>query len=246
MKILLTIAYDGSAYNGWQTQPNKQTVQGCLERALATLYKTPIHTLGAGRTDAGVHAEGQRASFVVPESSVVIPLENLPLALRALLPDDIVVTSAEEVPSDFSPIANAKQKTYEYTILNQPYPNPKLMKYACHISTPLDFAAMQQAAAAFEGTHDFAAFCSTGSSATSTVRTIYECRLEKDGSALKIYITGNGFLYNMVRIIVGTLIDVGFSKKAAGDIPQILKSLDRTKAGKTAPSQGLTLISVEY
>jgi len=244
MKTLLTMAYDGSAYYGWQKQPGRKTIQGTLEDSLLNLYKQPIITLGASRTDSGVHAFGQRVCFVTPK--INIPIENLPMALNGLLPDDIVITEARHVHKGFCTINDAKRKTYEYTILNRKYPDPKLRNYVCHITPSLDIDTMKQACKAFEGTHDFTAFCASGSKTVTKVRTVYRNLIEAQGDIIKIYITGNGFLYNMVRIIAGTLIEVGLGRISAIDVSEIIKSRDRAKAGKTAPAKGLTLVSVEY
>jgi tRNA pseudouridine38-40 synthase len=244
MRVLLTLAYDGSAYNGWQVQPGGITVQDELSRALSVLYKSYIRTVGAGRTDARVHARAQRACFNVT-GDILIPLENLPSALNSKLPNDIVVTNAEQVPDDFSPLA-AQRRTYEYLIQNVRYPDPKLVRYAGHVPEKLNTNLMDEACKHFIGEFDFAAFCASGAQVQTTVREIYNCSVVRNGDLITLTVTGNGFLYNMVRVMAGTLIDVGLGKKQPCDIISIIEGKDRNKAGKTAPPQGLTLIEVVY
>lgn len=246
MNILLTLAYDGTNYCGWQSQQNGDTVQERLEKALSDVYGREITVLGASRTDAGVHAAGQRACFSIEDGAQKIPLDKLPEVINTRLPEDIVVTYAERVSGDFHPIAGAKRKTYEYKILNQRYPDPKLNRFVCHIYLPLDFEGMRQAARHFQGTHDFSGFAASGGHAKTTVRTIYEIELIKRGNEILLYITGSGFLYNMVRIIAGTLIEVGSGKIRPEEIPDIIESRDRKRAGRTAPPCGLTLIEAVY
>ena len=245
MKILLTLAYDGTQYAGWQRQDNAMAVQEKLEDALSSLLQRNITVQGASRTDAGVHAMGQRATFTAPD--LKIPLDKLPQVLTNLLPTDISVTKADIVPTVFNPRFGAKHKTYMYNFHNEPIQNPLLARYHTHIPQGLDVAAMVQAAPHFIGRHDFAAFCATGSSAKTTVREVYHCAItpnEKD--IISLTITGNAFLYNMVRIIAGTLLYVGLGKIKGEDIPAIIQSLDRRKAGKTMPPQGLVLVEVVY
>ena len=242
-RILLTISYDGTNYSGWQKQKNAVTVQGEFDKACSTLFKTDVESIGASRTDAGVHALGQRAVIDVDTS---IPAEKIPLALNPLLPDDIVVTHAEEVGADFNPRFKALKKTYEYSIYNAPFRNPLYRNYSEYVRCELDLDSMRTACEAFVGEHDFRAFCASGNSSKTTVRTIYSLDIEKDGDFIKIRVTGNGFLYNMVRIIAGTLIYVGEGRIAPDDLPEIIASGDRRKAGKTAGPSGLVLVKIMY
>jgi len=241
MQILLTIAYDGTDYAGWQRQANAVAVQEVLELALAQLYGLEIKTAAAGRTDAGVHALGQRVVFTAEN---LIPLEKLPMVLAKFLPKDISALKAELVPDDFNPRFHAKKKTYVYKIHNAF--NPFVNRYSAFVPHSLDLAVMQQAACHFIGEHDFAAFCATGGSAKTTVREIYNCSVNKGPDLVEITVTGNGFLYNMVRIIAGTLLYVGSGKIKPSAIPEIINSRDRKQAGKTAPAHGLTLLEVVY
>ena len=242
-RILLTISYDGTNYSGWQKQKNAVTVQGEFDKACSTLFKTDIESIGASRTDAGVHALGQRAVIDVDTS---IPAEKIPLALNPLLPDDIVVTHAEEVGADFNPRFKALKKTYEYSIYNAPFRNPIYRNYSEYVRCELDLDSMRTACEAFVGEHDFRAFCASGNSSKTTVRIIYSLDIEKEGDFIKIRVTGNGFLYNMVRIIAGTLIYVGEGRIASDDLPEIIASGDRRKAGKTAGPSGLVLVKIMY
>ena len=238
-RIMLTVAYDGTNYSGWQYQPGKDTIEGVLNAELSRLLAEDIKVIGASRTDAGVHAEGAIAVF---DTSSRIPGEKFSYALNQSLPEDIVIRKSEEVASDFHPRRVDCRKTYRYSIWNDTFPMPTNSRYTYWVYTNLDITAMQQAAEYFVGEHDFAAFCSAAADVSSTVRTIYEMKLESAAHRIDIYVTGSGFLYNMVRIIAGTLIEVGEGKIAPDDIPAIISSCDRSKAGKTAPAKGLTLI----
>lgn len=244
MQILLTVAYDGTNFAGWQRQENALAVQEVLENALAELLGREVVLRGASRTDAGVHALGQRAAFFCEEMR--IPLEKLPQVLEAHLPAEISVVSAEEVAEDFNPRFHARRKTYVYKFYNAPTANPLVARYAAHVPQTLDIAAMKKAAECFIGRHDFAAFCATGGSAKTTVREIFSCAIEQDGHMVSLKITGGGFLYNMVRIIAGTVLYAGLGKISAGGIPDIIAAKDRKNAGKTMPAHGLTLVEVEY
>ena len=246
MRILMTIAYDGTNFSGWQKQklPEVRTVEGELEKALRKLFRDPVlECIGASRTDAGVHALGQRA---VVDVETTIPAEKIPLAVRAFLPEDIAVTKAEEVPPEFHPRFDCVKKTYEYRFWNAPAKNPKERLYSAHQAKPLDVEQMNRAASAFIGRHDFAAFCAAGSSVSSTVRTIFDCHAEREGDVVKIFVTGDGFLYNMVRIIAGTLMVVGLGKLLPETLPGIIEGGDRRQAGQTAEPQGLTLLEIYY
>lgn len=243
MTVLLTVAYDGTAYCGFQRQTNGITVQEKLEDALSCLFSSKINVAGASRTDAGVHALGQRITFII--EPMKIPLDRLPYAINANLPDDITVHMAEKVSDGFNP-RHAKDKTYIYQIYNSRFPNPTLRNYTWFVPYKLDINDMRKAAEAFVGSHDFKAFCATGSSVKTTVRTIYQCNIVRDEDLISLSIKGNGFLYNMVRIITGTIMYVGHGKIPAESIPDIILSRDRTQAGKTAPPQGLFLRDIKY
>lgn len=246
MRILMTIAYDGTRYSGWQKQkmPEVCTVQGELEKALQKLFHNPdLECIGASRTDAGVHALGQRA---VVDVETTMPPEKLPLAICPFLPEDIIVTEAWEVPQTFHPRFECVKKTYEYRFWNAPVKNPKERLYSSHQAKPLDIERMNRGAGALVGRHDFASFCAAGSSVSSTVRTIFDCHVEREGDAVKIFVTGDGFLYNMVRIIAGTLMAVGLGKMPSEEVAAILESRDRRRAGQTAEPQGLTLLEIFY
>lgn len=246
MKILLTIAYDGTNYSGWQKQkdPSVRTVEGVVTEALRQLLRMPeLECIGASRTDAGVHALGQRAML---EAETTIPVERIPLAIRSYLPEDIVVTKAEEVGEAFHPRYDCVKKTYEYRFWNAPTKNPKERLYSMYVAKPLELQKMQAAAKAVIGTHDFAAFCAAGAQVSSTVRTIFDCQVERQGDCVRILVTGDGFLYNMVRILAGTLLAVGQGRLAPEEVANILESRDRRKAGQTAEPQGLTLQEIFY
>lgn len=245
-RILLTIAYDGTRYSGWQKQlsPEVNTVEGELEKAIRILFHSPDLTcIGASRTDRGVHALAQKATIDV---KTTIPVDKIPLAIRPLLPDDIVVVKAEEVDANFHPRYDCVKKTYEYKIYNGRIKNPKERLYSTFVYSPLDVEKMKIAAKNFIGTYDFAAFCAAGSTVISTVRTIFDCFVKQEGDMIYIYVTGNGFLYNMVRIMAGTLISVGQGKINPDEILSIILSKDRQKAGQTAEPQALTLQEIYY
>jgi len=241
--IKLTIEYDGTAYHGWQSQDNAVTVQDKLEETISRLTGEKVKVIGASRTDQGVHALGQTANF---HTESRIPAEKFAYALNALLPDDIAIKKSEEVPIGFHSRYSATGKKYLYKIYNSRYPSALLRNRAYHVYCPLDLALMQKAAGFFTGTHDFSAFMATGSNAKTTVRSIDVLSLEKSGDIITIEIKGNGFLYNMVRIIAGTLVEVGFGKIRPDDIPGIIEEGDRRKAGRTAPPHGLYLAEVYY
>lgn len=244
MRALLTISYDGTNYCGWQRQQNGITIQEILERAISRLYGCEITILGASRTDSGVHAIGQRATFTPPDERIAI--DRLPMAINSQLPHDIRVIHSQSVPDEFHVINDTVRKTYRYQIDNSPIHNPLLNRYSQHVKTSLDYEKMKQAAKFFEGTHDFAAFCAANSSAATTTRTIYSLEFSKEGHIITFDICGNGFLYNMIRIIAGSLIDVGIGKTEPAGIALIIASGQRERAGKTADAKGLTLLSIEY
>lgn len=241
--IKLTIEYDGSRYAGWQRQENAMTVQQKLEESLRKLCSEPINVIGSGRTDSGVHARGQVANF---KTSSTIPPERFSLALNSVLPYDIRVRQSEEVSMDFHARFSATGKKYRYSIINNTHGTAIGWQYLYHVYLPLDLDAMSQAAKEFKGTHDYAAFMASGSPVSSTVRTIYESKLIQEERLLHFIVNGNGFLYNMVRIMAGTLIDVGKGKISADKIPNIIASKEREKAGATAPANGLFLEEVYY
>lgn len=244
MNYKLTIQYDGSRYDGWQKQGNTQnTIQGKLEAVLSRIAGEPVELHGAGRTDAGVHALAQTASVRLPDS---LPDACLLEQINRYLPEDIAVTALERAAPRFHARLNANAKTYRYSIRLGAVPDVFRRKYQYRLNEDLDIAAMEKAARLLCGEHDFRAFCSGKNNKRSSVREIYSIELTRNQSELCITYRGNGFLYNMVRILTGTLIDVGLGKLSAEDIPLILASRDRSKAGFTAPAQGLCLVSVEY
>lgn len=240
-RVLLTVAYDGTEYAGWQRQENAIAVQEVLEEALGRLLGCEVKVAGASRTDAGVHALGQQAAFSASSSHMQIPLEKLPQVLNGFLPSDITVSGARVVDDDFNPRFSALHKTYCYQIYNAAVPNPLVRRYSAFVARELDFGLMQEAAGYFVGKHDFKAFCASGSSAKTTVRTVFSCGMERDGGLIKMRICGDAFLYNMVRIIAGTLVYVGIGKISAEDIPSVIRSSERERAGKTMPPEGLCL-----
>ncbi len=254
---MLTVAYDGTDYNGWQIQPDVPTIESILNDELSRFLGEDIKVIGASRTDAGVHAEGAVCVF---DTNSRIPGDKFSYALNQSLPDDIVIRRSEEVAGDFHPRKRDCRKTYRYTIWHDEFPMPTQSRYSHHVHYPLDIDAMKEAAKHFEGEHDFAAFCAAAADVETTVRTIYDIHIEAGEKPVKlsdadgrlyhgridIYVTGNGFLYNMVRIIAGTLIDVGCERIQSSDIPDIIASLDRARAGNTAPAKGLTLVGYTF
>ena len=241
--IKLTIEYDGKEFNGWQKQPNKLNIQGEIERAIYNITKEEVDLIGSGRTDAGVHALGQVANF---KTNSNIPIEKLALAINSQLKNSIIIKKAEEVDERFHSRYNAKHKTYRYIINNSPCGTAIYRNLEYCFPIKLDVAKMQEAAKYFEGEHDFKAFKSSGTSAKNSVRTIYNASVKQEGEKIIIELTGNGFLYNMVRIISGTLLDVGLQKIKPEEIKNIIEEKDRQKAGKTLPAHGLYLVEVKY
>ena len=242
-RIKLTVAYDGTDYCGWQIQKNGVTVEEVLNRALSRLTEEKITVIGASRTDAGVHARGNVAVF---DTDTRIPAERIAYAVNALLPEDVVVVRSEEVPAGWHPRKCVSVKTYEYRILNREFPDPVRRRDTYFVSFPLDLDRMRQAAGYLKGTHDFKSFCSAQTLVEDTVRTIYSLDVEKAGDLFTVRVRGNGFLYNMVRIIAGTLAGVGRGYFEPEEVERMLEEKDRTKAGVTAPPQGLTLVGIEY
>lgn len=252
-RIRLIVAYDGTGYCGWQVQPNGITVEEVINRALSRLLDEPVRIIGASRTDSGVHALGNVAVF---DTETRIPPERISYALNQHLPDDIVIVRSEEVPGDWHPRYCSCVKTYEYHILNAGVPDPTRRLNTAFISYPLNLEDMRRGARVLIGTHDFASFCSIRTGVEDTVRTIYgleilEQRLPggwdgRNGREITIRIRGNGFLYNMVRIIAGTLLRVGRGFYTPEQVGQILQAKNRQAAGVTAPPQGLVLVGIEY
>lgn len=241
--IKLTLQYDGTAYHGWQTQENAATVQETVEKALTRLIGSHIRISGCGRTDTGVHAESFICNF---KSENSIPCDKFPFALNTYLPKDIVCTMAEEVDGDFDARKSAVGKTYTYVIANTKYGNVFYNNRAWHYRYELDIEKMRCAAKYFLGTHDFIGFAASGFTVKTTVRTIYSLEIKKESDLIKIKITGNGFLYNMVRIIAGTLVFVGNGKIKPEEMGDIIASKSRKRAGITAPAHGLYLTEVFY
>lgn len=250
MRILLEVAYDGTSYNGWQEQPDAVTIEGMLNQALKTLTNEDISVIGASRTDSGVHSLGNVCVF---DTVSHIPAEKFCYALNQYLPDDIVVKKSYEVPGDFHPRHCDSVKTYEYRIWNDTFPCPVLSRNSCFSYRRIDISRMREAAAHLVGEHDFGAYCSSGSQAETTVRTIYSVDIIEEklpdhpsGRMIRIRVKGSGFLYNMVRIIAGTLLDIGTGLMEVSDIERSLASADRSDAGPTAPAAGLTMIGIQF
>ncbi len=241
--IKLTVQYDGSRYHGWQIQPGKNTVQGELVEAVSNLVGVRTYIHGASRTDAGVSALGQVALFEIDSP---IPTENFPGAINDRLPRDIVVTAAEEVPSGFDLMSGVKSKLYRYTIYTGRH-RPVLRLNQCwHVHKKLDVVAMNRAAQLLVGTKDFKSFASAADRRESSVRTIFRCEVTAEDRWIHVDVEGDGFLYNMVRNIVGTLVEVGVGRWKPEKINDILEAKDRTAAGPIAPAAGLCLMRIEY
>ena len=269
---MLTVAFDGTNYSGWQIQPNKETIEGVLNRELSRLLNEEIKVVGASRTDSGVHAEGAVCVF---DTESKIPGDKFSYAINQTLPEDIRIRNSKEVDITFHPRRVNSRKTYRYRIRHDEFPNPLDARYSYHVYTKLDIEAMRKACEFIKGKHDFKSFCSVHTDVDTTVRTVYDVHIDVtpdkkllqmsglmksagESGAMRsggesaagrirpeiidIYVTGNGFLYNMVRIIAGTLIEVGHGKIKPEEIPAIIEACDREKAGPTAPAKGLTLI----
>ena len=241
--IKLTIEYDGKEYNGWQKQPNKLNIQGEIERAIQNITGKQVELIGSGRTDAGVHAFGQVANFKIDSD---FPIEKMAIAINSQLKKSIRIKKTEEVSPEFHSRYNCHSKTYQYVIDNSEQGSAIYRCLSYHVPQELDVEKMQKAVTYFVGEHDFSSFKSSGTSSKSSVRIIYDANVEKDGERVKISLTGNGFLYNMVRIISGTLVEVGLNNIEPEDIPKIIEAKNRQMAGKTLPPQGLFLMKVEY
>ena len=242
-RFLLTVSYDGTNYVGWQRQKNGLSVQQVLEEALEKLLGGPVRVTGASRTDAGVHALGQRAHL---DSTTGIPAEKLPFALNTMLPGDVRVLQGLRVPDSLHARFSVSGKTYRYQIHNSPHASALYRNLSAHVPVRLNERRMDEACRVLLGTHDFAAFAAAGGSAKTTVRTITEIRVERTGEEVFLTVSGNAFLYNMVRIIAGTLIDIGHGKLPPESLQKALGTGDRLQLGVTAPPQGLTLMEVRY
>ncbi len=244
MRIKLTLGYDGTEYCGWQVQPNGISVQEKLERAVFSVTGEKVRVTGSGRTDSGVHAEGQVAHFDTQTKTVVA--EKFYRALNAHLPEDIRVYDSQVVDDDFDACRKAKKKTYRYSLYLSEVENPLKERYAVRVEDNLDIEKMRNCASVFIGEHDFKCLCASGSSIKTTVRTIYNIDVNRVGDDLTITITGNGFLYNMVRILVGTLIKAGRGETDEKALKEMLLSGERSLGGRTLPAKGLCLVKVEY
>lgn len=242
-RIKLVVAYDGTDYNGWQLQPGVRTIEGELNRCLSSLLSEKIQVIGASRTDSGVHALCNIAVF---DTESRIPGEKIAYALNQRLPQDIRIRESCEVEKDFHPRHCNSRKTYEYRILNAPFPLPTRRLYTYFTYVPLDTELMKQAASYLIGEHDFRSFCCVSAVVETTVRTILDISIEKEKDEISIKVCGTGFLYNMVRIIAGTLIEVGRGNCPPERMKDILEAKDRQAAGPTAPACGLTLIGYEF
>lgn len=242
-RVRLTVAYDGTNYHGWQLQKNGCSIEGVLNEALSNLFQEDIKVIGASRTDSGVHALGNIAVF---DTTGQMPAEKVSYALNQRLPEDIRIQKSEQVPLDWHPRHCVSRKTYEYRIYRAEFPMPVKRLYSYFVYNTLDVGKMRAAARYLVGEHDFKSFCQTGAVVETTVRTIYSIDVEEQGADLVIRIVGGGFLYNMVRIIAGTLIEIGRGRYEPERMQEILNACDRGAAGPTAPAAGLTLIRYEF
>ncbi|WP_310601721.1 tRNA pseudouridine(38-40) synthase TruA [Anaerosporobacter sp.] len=242
-RIKLVIAYDGTNYCGWQKQPNAITVEEVINKKLTKLLGENIEVIGSSRTDSGVHALGNVAVF---DTETRIPAEKISYALNQRLPEDIIIQSSSEVPLDFHPRYHKSCKTYEYKISNREFLLPTMRLYYHHVYKKLDIEKMQEAANYLIGKHDFKSFSAMRTQVQSTVRTIYSLDVIQEGDELILRVRGDGFLYNMVRIIAGTLIKVGMGTMKPERIAEVLQSTERVKVGPNAPANGLTLVNIEF
>jgi tRNA pseudouridine38-40 synthase len=242
--IKLTIEYDGTAYHGWQIQPGLETIQGVMRERIAQITQGKVNLIGAGRTDAGVHALAQVANF---QTESHIDLLALQRGLNSLLPPDIVITGVEEVDEQFHARFSARSKTYEYRILNQPYPSALVRDYAWFIPHELDLPSMQRCGTLLIGSHDFSSFRASGDESRHSIREVFRLDIERrKDNVMIVAIEANAFLREMVRNIVGTLVDVGKGKTSLEKFKEIFEAKDRRQAGMTAPAQGLFLVEVKY
>jgi tRNA pseudouridine38-40 synthase len=241
--LKLTVSYDGTAYAGWQIQPNEPTVQAAIERAWHEITREEIRVMAAGRTDAGVHALGQVVGL---STESTLSTADLHRGLNAVLPEDVAIVEVEQAPENFHATYDARRKTYRYQIHNGRTPDVFNRRYVWHYPQSLDAGRMHAAAQTLLGKHDFAAFESAGSERPDTVRTLFAVDVSRDADRIAIEVTGDGFLYNMVRAIAGTLVEVGKGSRDLEWVAEVLASGDRRHAGQTAPPQGLFLVCVEY
>ncbi|MBQ4268988.1 MAG: tRNA pseudouridine(38-40) synthase TruA [Clostridia bacterium] len=248
MRYVLKISYDGTEYSGWQRQPNASSVQETLETAMVSAFGKEFRTTASGRTDAGVHAAGQICHF--DADGLTVPANKMPDCLNRFLPPSVRILEGFAADETFDSCRGAKRKTYCYSLYESDREMPLKERFAVRLEKLPPLKTMQEKAKLFEGEHDFKAFCASGSSVKTTVRTVYEVRVEESCSFgsrdVKIYVTGNGFLYNMVRTMVGELIDLCFEKRADESLLAAYQTGDRSLLGKTMPAKGLTLYSVEY
>lgn len=242
-RVKLTVAYDGTAYHGWQIQREGDTIEAELNLHLSQLLGEEIHVTGASRTDAGVHAMGNVAVF---NTEARMPIDKIAIAMNTRLPWDIKVQKSEQVADDFHPRFCKVRKTYRYQVWNRPTPNPLLSRYATFYYYPLDAEKMDEAARHLLGRHDFSSFCTARPDRPNHVRTIEDISVKREGDLITLTITGDGFLYNMVRIIAGTLLRVGGGQMEPGQMKGVLEARDRSLAGDTARPEGLTLMEIEY
>jgi len=242
-RVRLIVAYDGTNYHGWQVQNNGITIESELNRCLSELLSEPIEVIGASRTDAGVHALGNVAVF---DTNARMPAEKISYALNQRLPEDIRIQRSEEVPGDWHPRYCDSRKTYEYHIYRGEFALPTKRLYSLFTYHKLDVEKMQKAAEYFVGEHDFKSFCQVNAQVKSTVRTVTEVQVYEEGPEVIIRVTGNGFLYNMVRIMAGTLLEVGQGKRSPEEIPDMIAAKNREAAGPTAPAHGLMLVKYEF
>ena len=241
--IALVLSYDGTNFNGWQIQKNGPSIQESMEDAIFHLLKQKVHVSGVGRTDSGVHAKGAVAVF---DTETRIPPEKISYAVNKSLPEDIRVVGSQEVSPEFHPRKTNCRKTYEYRIRHDAFPMPTERLYTHWVHTALDVDKMREAAAYLVGEHDFKSFCSVHTQAETTIRTIYQLEVEETGAEIRIRVCGNGFLYNMVRIIAGTLIEAGQGKYPPERVKEMLDGKERQKSGPTAPAKGLCLLGYEW
>lgn len=241
--IALSLAYDGHAYHGWQIQDGQPTVQGTLQAAARLITKEAVKLIGCGRTDSGVHARRYIAGF---RTTCAIPVGRIPVAFNSILPDDIVVLAAQDMPEDFHPIRSCIKKEYTYDIYNTPYRDPFRTTRALHFEGALPLPLLRRAAEHFIGTHDFSSMRSTGTAVKSTIRTVYTYDVLERTDGISLVVCADGFLYNMARTMAGTLLAVAAGKIDADSIPEILLSGDRKRAGATAPAHALSMTNVSF
>ena len=243
MRILLTVSYDGTDFCGYQVQPNGRTVEETLNDAIYKLTGEKVKSIASGRTDSGVHALSQKVHF---DTNSNIPPKNFAFALNSILPSDVKVIKSEKVSGDFNARYSAKKKTYRYSFYLGAFEEPMQSRYKTLINSVPDISLMKKGAKIIEGEHDFKCFLASGSSVKDTVRTVYSIKITKKGRFIDVYVTGNGFLYNMVRIIAGALVAVGEGKLSLTELESVLSSGERTNKIKTMPAKGLTLYKVNY